>query len=106
MPARVTGSIEVYYEKRKMQQVKEAQNMAKAYYRAFHKIPPKKEFREFFWIFEERKYPMDFSSFDDVMKLVNNYNMSYEVFMSTEPVFRGYEAFIKSCNLMEGNVDE
>lgn len=100
VPARIIGSVEDYYEKRKKQQVIEAQNMAKAYYSAFHKIPPKEEFREFFWLFEERKCPLDSKVFDDVMKLVNNYDISYEMFLSTEPVFHGYEEFIESCQLL------
>ena len=41
VPARIIGSVESYYEKRKKQQVKEAQNMARSYYNAFHKVPPK-----------------------------------------------------------------
>lgn len=98
-PAHIISSIEDYYEKRKKNQVLEAQNMAKAYYNAFNKIPPKEEFREFFWIFEERKKPMQNQVFDDVMKLVNNYDMSYEYFLKTKPLFNGYNDFIKSCNL-------
>ena len=42
---------------------------------------------------------MDSQVFDDVMKLVNNYDVSYEKFLSTDPVFHGYEEFIESCQL-------
>lgn len=101
VPAKVISSIEVYYNKRKERQIIEAQNMAKAYFNAFHRIPPKKEFREFFWLFEERKNPIDIAEFDDVMKLVNNYDDSYNRFLHTQPIFKGYDEFIKSCHLME-----
>lgn len=98
-PAKVISTVEEYYHKRKDLQVFEAQRMAKMYYAAFHKIPPKEEFREFFWLFEERKNPVDNPVFDAVMRLVSNYEASYQRFMETEPVFKGYEEFIRSCNL-------
>lgn len=101
IPARVISNIEDYFAKRKELQVFEAQRMAKKYYAAFHKIPPKEEFREFFWIFEERKTPLDNRVFDSVMHLVSNYDYSYQRFMETNPVFNGYAEFIKSCDLEE-----
>lgn len=98
-PAVIINNIEGYFKKRKELQVFEAQRMAKRYYLAFHKIPPKEEFREFFWLFEERKKPLDNKVFDNVMKLVSNYDESYQRFMETKPIFNGYDEFIKSCNL-------
>lgn len=98
-PAKVINNIEDYFQKRKELQVFEARRMAKRYYAAFHKIPPKEEFREFFWLFEERKNPLDNKVFDDVMHLVSNYEVSYRRFMQTEPIFKGYDEFIKFCNL-------
>ena len=101
VPARAISTVEEYYKKRSALQVFEAQRMAKAYYKAFHKTPPKEEVREFFWLFEERKKPLDNPVFDDVMKLVSNYDMSYDRFMESKPVFNGYAQFIESCHLQE-----
>lgn len=105
VPARIMSTIEEYYIKRKQKQVQEAQNMAQAYFKAFHKIPPKEEFREFFWLFERRKSRVDVGKFDDVMKLAGNYEESYHTFLNTAPFFDGYDEFIKSCNFEE-KIDE
>lgn len=98
-PARVIRNLEDYYIKRKERQIEEAQNMARAYFDAFHKRPPKEEFREFFWLFEQRRKPVQNKVFDDAMNLVNNYDESYTKFLNTEPIFASYEDFLDSCNL-------
>lgn len=100
-PAKPIKTIEEYYNKRKNAQLIEAQGMARAYYNAFNKIPPEDEFREFFWLFEPRKFKLSNPVFDDVMKLVNNYDETYQQFMKTKPMFDSYHEFIKSCNLYE-----
>lgn len=101
VPAKVICTLEEYYKKRKREQIKEAKQMAKAYYEAFGMIPPKEEFREFFWLFEQRKNIIDNDIFAEVMKLCGNEQFSYNAFMKTTPSFENYETFIKACELLE-----
>lgn len=98
-PAKVIMSIEEYYERRKKEQLKEAINLAKEYYKVYHKKPTKNVFHEYFWLFEERDRDILEEPYDNVMKLVNNYEQSIKKFRTNKPIFKCYEDFIEYCKL-------
>jgi hypothetical protein len=83
-------------EIRQKAQTKEAVELVQEYYKVYHKIPPKKELAEFFWLFEPRK-ELSEPSFIGKMRCVNNYAASVDQFLKTEPKFEGYESFIRYC---------
>lgn len=95
-PAKVICSIEQYKEKREKAQTREAVELVQEYYKIYHKIPPKKELAEFFWLFEPRKELRE-PSFIGKMRCVNNYDASVDQFLKTKSKFDGYESFIRYC---------
>lgn len=68
-PARVIGNLSDYYEKRKKEQLVEAEECYRCYKKSFKKIPNKEIFREFFWLFESRNEEALCDEFKKVMKL-------------------------------------
>lgn len=100
-PARIIMSLEEYYEKRKKNQFKEAKQLACEYYNTYKKIPEKKIFREFFWLFGNRDcVEFEDKSFYRIMHLVRNYDKSLEKYKNTKPMFNSYEEFLKKCGLI------
>ena len=78
-PAKVVGTVEDYYAKRKVAQLKEAKECAIEYYKTYKKFPPKEIFYEFFWLFEKRNDKI-IERFDEMMGLVGNKELSYQRF--------------------------
>lgn len=93
-PVKYIMSLDEYYEKRKSKQLEEAVEIAEEYYKTYNKYPDKEIFREYFWIFENDKNKLC-KIFDDVMKLENNEEKSYQKFKENQKRFSNYEEFIK-----------
>lgn len=95
-PAKVVGTVEDYYAKRKAAQLKEAKECAIEYNMTYKKFPPKEIFYEFFWLFEKRNDEI-IERFDEMMGLVGNKELSYQKFKEEVPIFDGYDKFLEYC---------
>jgi len=95
-PAKVLCTVDEYYKKRVKLQLDEAKECAVEYKMVFGKRPPKDIFYEFFWIFEERNGWL-IPSFDSMMNLTGNRDVSYRKFRETKPIFENYDAFLDWC---------
>lgn len=98
-PAKIIMTIDEYYKKRKMNQLKEAEECCLEYYKKYNKWPDKKIMREFVWLFEDRKIDVDKDSvFKEIGSLLQNYEQTKDKFYSTQGKFENYEFFLKYCN--------
>lgn len=95
-PAKIISNIDSYYTKRKNNYIEEAEEMFYSYYRKYNRIPPKKIFDEFFWIFESRKNVIE-KEFDEKMKLCGNYFETKNQFYTSKGDFDNYEQFVEFC---------
>ena len=95
-PAIVISDLDTYYKKRVALQVKEAKELVIEYYNTYGQAPNPEMLHEFFWIFEKRE-PLKNSVYAEIMKLVNNEDISYDKYMKTTPIYANFDAFIKSC---------
>lgn len=95
-PAKVICTLEEYHEKRLNAQIREAKELVTEYYTVYGEIPDKSKLSEFFWLFEERTEIKE-PSFIYQMKNMNNFEKSMDKFLSTRPVFNGYDEFIEYC---------
>lgn len=95
-PAKVICSLEEYHEKRQKAQLNEAKELVKEYYVTYGKTPEKSMLSEFFWLFEKRE-KINEPSFISQMHNMNNFEKSMDMFLSTEPMFNGYDEFIEYC---------
>ena len=82
--------------KRENNYIEEAEEMFYSYYRKYNRIPPKKIFDEFFWIFESRKNVIE-KEFDEKMKLCGNYFETKNQFYTSKGDFDNYEQFVEFC---------
>lgn len=92
-PVKYIMSLDEYYDKRKEKQLDEVYECATRYYEVYSKWPNKEVFREFFWLFEEKNIPLC-TTFEDVMKLEGNEDISYEKFNKRKSLFDNFEQFI------------
>lgn len=97
-PAKIICNIEEYYTKRKSLQLKEAKELANEYYSIYKKIPPKEVFFEFFWLFENREKILN-PHFDEIMRLIGNYELTLLQYKKIKPIFKSYEDFIENCEI-------
>lgn len=99
-PSKIITNISDYLIKREEAQFNEAKELVKEYYTVYNKIPPKKVLREFFWLFEDRS-DNSFSdeTFEQIMHLTDNYDMSLDIFKKSLKKFENYNEFIKACNI-------
>ncbi len=95
-PARVICSLEEYREKRKSAQLSEAKELVKEYYEVYGVKPEKRVLSEFFWLFEERT-EIENGSFLSNMRNMNNFDMSMDTFLGSEPSFKSYDEFLDYC---------
>lgn len=93
-PVRYIMPLEEYFNKRKKRQLDEATECAIEYYNVYKKWPEKEIFREFFWLFENKKEKLC-DTFDEVMNLEGNSEKSYKVFEKNEKKFESYDEFMK-----------
>lgn len=97
-PARYIMSIEEYYEKRVVAQLKEAQTMFNCYVERYNKIPNKEVFREFFQLFQEPEEVHKLNPvFKEVLELEGTFDKSYSFYSDMKRQFNNYEEFVKYC---------
>jgi len=102
-PAKVIGNVDEYLKKRKNLYKDEAVKMFLDYYNKYKKIPNKEIFDEFFWLFENRNPQTIPNVFNEKMKLTGNYEKTLQSFISSEPLFKGYDEFVKYCLSKKNN---
>lgn len=95
-PAKIVSNIDSYYKKRKSVYANEAKDLFKEYYKKYKKVPKKQIFREFFWLFEERKAILE-PYYKKTMQLSGNFNFSNDTFLKSKPMYNGYDDFVKVC---------
>lgn len=106
-PAKVICSIEDYYKKRKKEQLKEATEMTIEYYNKYNEWPSKKTLREFIFLFEKRSNNIiNDDVFNEIGKLVNNYDYTLNKFASTKGKFTSYDDFISYCRKIKKGVED
>ncbi|MEG1886653.1 MAG: acyltransferase [Oscillospiraceae bacterium] len=102
-PAKIIRTIEEHYEIRRKKTLEEAVGYANAFYAHYHRIPTIKELDPFYPLFLER----DISKVQEnnlTIKLGgDNYDEVVNEFLNSQPVFNGYDDFIKHCKLPTEN---
>jgi maltose O-acetyltransferase len=95
-PIKKLCTVEEHLENLKKVQLKEALNIYKNYVRVYKKEPPLEEYKEFFFMFCERdkEFP---KMLKDALESQGKFEMSYNKFLQTEPMFNGYEKFLEWC---------
>lgn len=96
-PARKLMSIEQYYKKRKDLQLKEAKELAHAYFDRFEKKPGKEIFHEYFMLFANEQEILSYDVFNKKMNLCCNREKSFEYLAENEPIFSSFDDFLKYC---------
>ena len=93
-PARPLMRVDEYLLKRRKKQLFEAKKLYNCYIERFNKEPSEDEFDEFFWLFKRRDEKFsDKQEFK--MKLLDNYESSMERYLEIQPMFDGFNEFIK-----------
>lgn len=99
VPAKVIMSLDDYYEKRKKEQLDEAVELAREYYKTYNKVPGIKVFHEYYFLFAERsKEYLDKHGLNYRVHIKDSEKF-LEGFYKSEPMFNGFEEFIKYCDL-------
>lgn len=96
-PARKIMSLEQFYQKRKELQLKEAKELALAYYKRFAKKPDKEVFHEYFMLFADEQDILSCGAFNNKMNLCGNRQQSFVYSQENKPVFCSYEEFLNYC---------
>lgn len=106
-PAKVIMTLDEYYEKRKAKQFEETRELACEYYNKYKKLSEKEVFREFFWLFGDRKKEeFEDESFQKIMHLVRNYDKSIKKYRETVSMFENYIEFLKACELPIDKIEQ
>lgn len=90
-------SIDQFYDKRKELQLKEAKDLALAYYDRFGKKPDKEVFHEYFMLFANNQDIVSCDIFNNKMNLCGNREDSFKYISNNKPIFDNYEEFLKYC---------
>ena len=96
-PAHKIMSIDQFYDKRKELQLKEAKDLALAYYDRFGKKPDKEVFHEYFMLFANNQDIVSCDIFNNKMNLCGNREDSFRYISNNKPIFDNYEGFLKYC---------
>ncbi|EGT4138806.1 acyltransferase [Clostridium perfringens] len=104
-PAKVIMSLDEYYEKRKNIQLLEAEELVKSYRNKFGCDPKKNELSEFFWIFTDSHDKLE-NCWEEKMKLVGNYEHSYNKLKVNKKIYKNYIEFLESVGKDNFNVRE
>ena len=96
-PAHKIMSIDQFYDKRKELQLKEAKDLALAYYDRFGKKPDKEVFHEYFMLFANNQDIVSCDIFNNKMNLCGNREDSFRYISNNKPIFDNYEEFLKYC---------
>lgn len=94
VPARKIMDLDTFKQKRADRQLEEATLLVLEYRRVHGGYPPKQALREFFWLFESRANELD-EEFASVNALDGNQDKSSVAFMTSEPLFDGYDQFLQ-----------
>lgn len=96
-PAKKIMSLENYYKNIIDRQLNECIELTKCYYQKYGVLPPKEEYHEFFYLFEDRDKKL-IDKFENKLNLMGNYSFSKDVFLSKKnQVFDSFEDFIEYC---------
>ena len=96
-PARKIMTIEQFYNKRKELQLKEAKELALAYYDRFGKKPGKEIFHEYFMLFSDCRDVLSCEVFNHKISLCDNRENSLEYLDSHKSLFNNFEDFLSYC---------
>ena len=96
-PARKITDIESFYQKRKVAQLQEAKEMARAYVERYGKQPEPEMFHEYFMLFCNDEAVRKNAAFSNKIKLCDNAEQSLNYMASNPPLFNSYEEFISYC---------
>lgn len=96
-PARKIMTIEQFYNKRKELQLKEAKELALAYYDRFGKKPGKEIFHEYFMLFSDCQDVLSCDVFNNMMNLCGNRDDSMVYLNSNKAMFVDFEEFLNYC---------
>ena len=94
-PAKPIMTVEEYKKKREAAQLAEATELYRCYVKRMGKEPPVSVFDEFFWLFARRAENELTDGARVKMRLVGNYEQTLDLFLKTEPMFDGYDAFLE-----------
>ena len=94
-PAKPIMTVEAYHEKRSKAQLSEAEELYRCYVKRVGKQPPIEVFDEFFWLFQRRDEQELTRGESQKMRLIGNYEQSIDKYLKTEPMFDGYDNFLK-----------
>lgn len=92
-PATYLMSLDEYKEKREKKQQEEAVELINEYYNKNNVYPPKELLREFFWLFQDRNEKIC-ETFENVIELGDNKEMTLEKFKNTKPKYSNYQELI------------
>lgn len=98
-PAKRIMTIEEYKKKRETAQLSEAVEYCLEYYNRYGKWPEQKNMREFIFLFGDRNKTNDDMVFNEIGKLVNNYEITINEYLKSKAMFSNYEEFIKYCKI-------
>ena len=105
-PAKVVMSLDDFYNKRKENQEKEAEELFYAYYKRYHKIPSMNVFREYIFLFKN-----DYDKLNDDLKDVFKrggmafMDKSISAYKNYSFKYESFDAFINHCKDMFGVKD-
>lgn len=96
-PAKYIMSLEEYYQKRLHNQLQEAVNYVRDYYKRFGKIPLEKELDEYFYLFTTGYNSQIEPAFRLKLQCMKNYQESLEDLKKNNPYFKNYNEFLQYC---------
>ncbi|MBS4884440.1 MAG: acyltransferase [Amedibacillus dolichus] len=94
-PCKKIMTIDDYHKKRINAQVKEAKQLVEEYRKVYKCDPNSETLREFFWLFANGDDIIP-SSWNDVLKLCENYSFTTSIFNKNEKNYENLEDFLKS----------
>lgn len=95
-PAKFIMTIDDYFHKRKKEQLNEACELVREYFKIHNRLPKKELLREFYWLFQNKEENM-VPEYEKVLHLNGNYEESYSKFLQNEPIFKSYKDFLDYC---------
>ena len=94
-PCKVIMSLDEYYKKRKEAQVREAKEIVEMYRSHYGKEPDEKALHEFFWLFTDKDEIL-LDVWENMMKLVGNYEITKSVFHKNKKTYNDMQDFLKN----------
>lgn len=97
VPAKYIMSIDEYKIKRESLQLVEAVECCIEFFKRYKKWPKEKDMREFIFLFGSRENAAVDTVFNEIGRLVNNFDMTYDKYVKTTGKFKNYDDFIEYC---------